>query len=144
MTVFVPAPADVPCNGCTACCKHDLIFLHPEQGDDPATYEGHVMQATNPLTGESGLALTHKPEGGCSYLGDHGCTIHGRAPAICRTFDCRKMFASLFELPRPERRRVMKTLQKQGLLGMEVIEAAQARMHTLDPAAMTRRVAEPG
>ena len=36
-----------------------------------------------------------RPNGDCLYLGPGGCTIHDRAPAICRAFGCRKYFASL-------------------------------------------------
>ena len=28
----------------------------------------------------------------CVYLGDAGCTIHERAPYVCRKFDCRVRF----------------------------------------------------
>lgn len=69
--VIVKPDADVPCNGCTACCHHDLVMLHPEMGDKPADYL--TFEAENPLTGERGLALRHKPQGGCVYVSDAGC-----------------------------------------------------------------------
>ena len=119
----------VPCNGCTACCQHDLIFLHPAMGDIAESYD--TVPAVNPLTGESGLAIRHKPEGGCIYVGPTGCTIHGRAPAICRVFDCRKLYRDFFSLPRPERRRLDRTLGGRKLFGGDVKEAGRARLHTL-------------
>jgi len=94
----------VPCNGCTLCCQHDLIMLHPEDGDDPAAYE--TVPATSPVTGRPGLALAHRPDGACVYLGEAGCTIHGRQPVICREFDCGLMWA---RMPRAERRRLVRT-----------------------------------
>lgn len=115
-------PVDVPCNGCTACCQSDLIMLKPEYGDDPDLYD--TMPMINPMTGAKGLALKHKPEGGCIYLGETGCTIHGHAPFICRTFDCRRFVKNL---SRADRRRYVRL----GLLGKDVIEAGRQRMHTL-------------
>lgn len=123
----------VPCNGCTACCMNDLIFVHPKMGDIVESYD--TMPVTNPLTGESGFALKHKPEGGCIYLGEDGCTIHHRAPAVCREFDCRKMYQQLFSIPRPERRRLQRQMKKKNLMSKAVLDAARARLHTLEEAA---------
>lgn len=82
----------VPCNGCTACCHKDAIMLHPECGDDAAQYE--TVPFTNPITGTPGLMIAKKPGTmDCVYLGDSGCTIHDRAPVICREFDCGLMWA---------------------------------------------------
>jgi hypothetical protein len=35
--------------------------------------------------------LAHKPNGDCIYLDEHGCSIHGRAPSLCRVADCRSI-----------------------------------------------------
>lgn len=117
--------ARVPCNGCTACCKNDLIFLHPECGDKASDYE--TMPAVNPITGKTGLAVKHKPEGGCIYLTASGCGIHGRAPAICREFDCRRFFLGLGD--RAARRRILKA----GLVTKDVYEAGRTRLGSLSP-----------
>jgi uncharacterized protein len=119
--------AVVPCNGCTACCQKDLLFLHPEMGDVEANYE--TEPAFNPLTGRWGLALRHKANGECIYLGQGGCTIHGRAPAICQEFDCRRFYQAFVQrYDRPTRRRMV----REGQVGKAVIEAAKARLHTLE------------
>ncbi len=115
--------ASVPCNGCTACCRNELLFLHPEMGDRAEDFD--TMPAINPLTGKPGLALAQKPNGDCKYLGEGGCTIHGRAPAICREFDCRRFFLKLGG--RVERRQLLKT----GLVTKDVYEAGRKRLHTL-------------
>lgn len=71
--------ADVPCGDCRACCRHDRVMLGRE--DDPRSYRWHL---------EGGHAvLDRNADGTCVYLGERGCTIHHRAPAICRRFDCR-------------------------------------------------------
>lgn len=123
--------ASVPCNGCTACCQNDLIMLHPEHGDRPENYPGGIREATNPVTGEHGYALIHKPGGGCHYVTDQGCSIHGRAPAVCREFDCRKLLKNWLAIPRAERRRLAKRLNKHDLFAPAVRQAAEARLHTL-------------
>lgn len=84
--------SEIPCNGCTKCCHNDLIMLHPELGDDPKKFDCYPVK--HPFTGKPGWALSKKlgPTMDCIYLGKTGCTIHGRAPAICREFDCGKQF----------------------------------------------------
>lgn len=71
---------NVPCNGCTLCCRGDAILLLPGDSDDYQT-EPHS------LTGQRMLA--RKPNGHCIYLGAAGCTIYDRRPQLCREFDCR-------------------------------------------------------
>jgi len=73
---------DVPCNGCTLCCQKDAIKLYPE--DNPADYltEPHSYI-------EGALMIAHKPNGECIYLSENGCTIHDRAPSLCKAADCR-------------------------------------------------------
>ena len=77
---------DVPCNGCVLCCVKQNIYLL--DGDDPAAYAHHVET----FGGHEVAVLDHKPDGSCVYLGPGGCTIHGRAPRICREFDCRQAY----------------------------------------------------
>lgn len=115
--------ANVPCNGCTACCQRDLLILHPEMGDDPSQYE--TMEVVNPITNEAALALQHGDDGSCIYLGENGCTIHSRAPAICREFDCRAFYLTLLrDTTRGERKRLVKS----GMIGVGVLDAAKKRL----------------
>lgn len=89
--------SNVPCGSCHLCCHGDLIVLFEEKGDDIASYEHEII---------NGLPIVKKTaDGKCVYLGDSGCTIHDRAPAICRHFDCRGWFLSK---TRQERRRMVK------------------------------------
>lgn len=75
----------VPCGACHACCQWDAIIIHPELGDDELDYE------TVEWNGKRKLAS--KENGDCVYLDRKmGCTIHGRAPAVCQKFDCRPLF----------------------------------------------------
>ncbi len=116
--------SSVPCNGCKVCCQKELVVLFPDRGDIAANYE--LMKV--PLADGSTLDIVaQKPNGDCVYLGDHGCTIYDRAPAICRAFDCRKYFVSLSR----NERRVMERMSNHKF---EVFAAARKRLHTLSAA----------
>ena len=115
---------DVPCNGCTACCRAEFIQLHPECGDDISKYI--TEPAINPFTREPVLMLKHKPNNGaCIYLGETGCTIHAERPYICRSFDCRLLFL---------RATAKEQREKKGKLGERVMEEGRKRLHTLSAA----------
>lgn len=91
------------CGGCTKCCQGELVFLHPECGDDSAQYE------TQSVDGRT--ALAQKENGDCHYLSrTHGCTIHRTRPIVCRELDCRLFL-------RPDLRRLpeAKALRKAAL-----------------------------
>jgi Fe-S-cluster containining protein len=107
---------NVPCNGCYACCKKDSIFLHPELGDKESDYQTEIFMAR--------VILKQKDDGSCFYLDRKtGCTIHGNAPAICREFDCRKIYKKIKYKPEilahmsPEIIRAVKRLNKKKLRG---------------------------
>ena len=37
------------------------------------------------------LMIAHKPNGECIYVVNGGCSIHDRAPSLCRIADCRSL-----------------------------------------------------
>ena len=92
MKPVAPLPrTDVPCGTCRLCCKVHFVFLNEHEYDQ---YDwGWCMR-----TGQDGKqyavgrVLNRKPNGDCIYLDDNGCTIHDRAPKVCREFDCRTLF----------------------------------------------------
>jgi uncharacterized protein len=107
-------PAQVPCGTCRACCTHDRIFLGPL--DDPRAFRWHL---------EGGYpVIDRQPDGRCVYLGDGGCTIHDRAPQICRRMDCRILV--LLTPLEDQARRVAENPQMA-----RVYEAGRERLHTL-------------
>lgn len=77
--------ADVPCDGCTLCCRANS-FVPLQEGDSAADYK------TQQIGGVVGLAWNSR--GDCIYVTDKGCSIHGRAPTLCRFYDCRGHFLS--------------------------------------------------
>lgn len=118
----------VPCNGCRACC-YQAVFLFPESGDDPSQYV--TVREINPLTGKEQDMIPFKKMDGqdaCHYLGEHGCTIYERAPAMCRDFDCRGLVKILREQFTRKRRR---ELLARGRINREIYEAGLERMGTL-------------
>jgi Fe-S-cluster containining protein len=78
----------VPCGDCHLCCRMMTPVL-PERGDDPLQYDTALCLTPGK---EPYLILNRQNNGDCIYLGEHGCTIHARAPWVCRTFDCRALF----------------------------------------------------
>lgn len=116
--------AQVPCGTCKACCRQEVVMLVPERGDDVASYEHVSVEMPG---GSQGHFLKRTPSGDCVHLGDHGCTIHERAPVVCRDFDCRMYFLSM---PRTRRR----LLQKASAVDTEIFAAGRERLDTLPPA----------
>ena len=101
---------NVPCHGCTACCQGDMIFLHPEMGDDPRLYKTVFKNGR--------YILQHKPNKDCIYLDrQKGCTIHDHRPAICQELDCR----FVFQLPKKQ----LKMAIKNGLISKKILHAAR-------------------
>ncbi len=112
---------DVPCGPCRACCRSDLIPLMPERGDLVWTYEHDVIATP---AGPAAV-LRCAGSGDCIYLGPGGCTIHDRAPAVCRAFDCRALFRSK---TRAERHAMVNF----SAASKEIFSAGRIRLKTLD------------
>src|SRR5271170_6311610 len=90
---------EVHCGGCTQCCRSGQgLLLHPEQGDDVASYRVQVRAGAD--DGTFVYLLDTNENGEYVYLGPSGCTIYDRRPLLCRTFDCRKHYLIL---PRHDR-----------------------------------------
>jgi Fe-S-cluster containining protein len=104
-------PREVPCSGCTLCCQRDAVRL--EREDRVAAYR------TEPHPYIPGaLMIAHKPNGECIYLNEHGCSIHSRAPSMCRSADCRSIALKIdFETAR--------RLHLQGRLDFRVWDQGQ-------------------
>lgn len=113
---MIPEDATVPCNGCTLCCQHDVITLHPERGDVPAMYETEKLG--------SRLVIKRSGGNGCRYLGQSGCTIYGRRPSICRVFDCRRWYQMH---SRAERR----SMVANGIASKAIFDRGRALLPTL-------------
>ena len=81
LEVFLPVKdATVECGSCRLCCKRTRVPL-VEGHDDPRAYVTEVSS-------DGLVVLPHKDNGDCHYLSESGCSIHGRAPVVCRRFSC--------------------------------------------------------
>jgi hypothetical protein len=92
------------------------VFLREELGDKPELYD--TMLISHPVFRTTMHALKHKENGDCIYLGDNGCTIWDRAPAVCQMFDCRTLYMATT-------RKQRKKFVKQGLFSHEVMKAGK-------------------
>lgn len=109
------ASVPVPCGTCRLCCRKALIIPSLEAGDDPSSYR---LEEVNGV-----MALAHKENGDCIYLNEKtGCTIHGRAPAMCRVYDCRKQHAMYSKEQRAE-------LMRRGILDQRILRRGAALIH---------------
>lgn len=66
--------------------------------------------------------LRMKENHDCFYLGPEGCTIHDRAPYMCRIFDCREQHRMYTRAQRED-------LVKQGLLSKDVLRRGAILIH---------------
>jgi hypothetical protein len=83
--------ADVPCNGCKACCYTHKVHVLPARERPEDLRHMNIVPDPNPDTGrgETGHMLAKREDGACSHLGPDGCSIYAHRPAACREFDCR-------------------------------------------------------
>lgn len=111
--------ADVPCGSCTRCCRgNSIVMLMEHDGDDIDSYQHEYV--TLPGAGY-GPILKRQQNGDCIYLGAGGCTIHDRAPVVCRAFDCRNAYRGFMSRPRHERRRMI----KDRLIDRDILETGR-------------------
>lgn len=131
LTRFGGRDAAIDCDGCTACCRKECVILTEQ--DDAGLYE--TIDVIHPLTDEPAKAIPHADDGACIYLGEAGCTIYDRRPAICRAFSCVGWVAGVLAVTtRAERRRDM----RDGYIDREVWDAGMKRR--VAPASVGRAV----
>jgi hypothetical protein len=93
-TVRGTGEAEVPCQGCTACCCGACVNVDTTR-EPPERLEKMRLQQD-----EEGWHLPRREDGGCIHLGPRGCTIYADRPDICRVFDCRVTAMGLAMHPR--------------------------------------------
>jgi Fe-S-cluster containining protein len=93
--------ADVPCDGCTACCRSSqFVHIAPDEIDTLA----HIPPALlfpAPRMAPGHVVLGYDERGHCPMLVDDGCSIYAHRPRTCRTYDCRVFAAAGVELDDP-------------------------------------------
>lgn len=92
------AESDVPCAGCTACCRSSQ-FVHI--GPDETETLAHIpasLRFPAPLMPAGHVLLGYDSQGRCPMLTGDGCSIYEHRPRTCRTYDCRVFAATGVEL----------------------------------------------
>ena len=89
--------ADVPCDGCTACCT-SAQFVHIEP-DERATLDRvpDALKFAAPGRPRGHVVIGYDEHGRCPMLVDDGCSIYADRPRACRTYDCRVFAATGLE-----------------------------------------------
>lgn len=98
--------AEVPCDGCTACCtSSQFVHIAPNEADTLA----HIPVAllfSAPRAPEGHVLLGYDRRGHCPMLRDGACSIYEHRPRTCRTYDCRVFPASGVRLTAPAKVRI--------------------------------------
>jgi uncharacterized protein len=98
-----PQGADVPCDGCTACCRSSqFVLVEPDEHDSLAHIPAELLfPAPGRPTGH--VVLGYDEQGCCPMLGEEGCSIYEHRPRACRTYDCRIFPAAGVLPPEPDK-----------------------------------------
>jgi Fe-S-cluster containining protein len=86
--------AEVPCDGCTACCTAgQFVHISPDETATLARIPRRLLFPA-PLMPEGHVVLPHDARGHCPMLVDGRCSIYEDRPRTCRTYDCRVFAAT--------------------------------------------------
>ncbi len=86
--------SDVPCGGCTACCRSSqFIHIGPEE-TDALEHIPTALLFPAPQMPRGHVLMGYDARGACPMLTDVGCSIYEHRPRTCRTYDCRVFAAT--------------------------------------------------
>jgi Fe-S-cluster containining protein len=81
--------SDVPCDGCTACCRSaQFVHIEPDELDTLAHVPAELQFAA-PGRPKGHVVLGYDDHGRCPMLIEDRCSIYEHRPRACRTYDCR-------------------------------------------------------
>ncbi len=93
--------SDVPCDGCTACCRSSqFVHVGPDETAALAHIPAHLLFPA-PLMPGGHVVMGYDEHGRCPMLVDDACSIYPFRPRTCRAYDCR-VFAAADVEPDPE------------------------------------------
>jgi hypothetical protein len=91
--------ADVPCDGCTACCtSSQFVHVEPDESDTLAHIPKELLFPA-PGKPRGHVVLGYDERGHCPMLVDGRCSIYAHRPRACRTYDCRVFTAAGVRAP---------------------------------------------
>jgi hypothetical protein len=86
--------SDVPCNGCTACCRSSqFVHIAPDETETLAHIPTELLFPA-PGRPRGHVVLGYDERGHCPMLIDDQCSIYEHRPNACRTYDCRVFAAA--------------------------------------------------
>jgi Fe-S-cluster containining protein len=86
--------SDVPCNGCTACCRSSqFVHIGPDETGTLAHIPAELLFPA-PGRPRGHVVLGYDEHGHCRLLVDDKCSIYEQRPNACRTYDCRILAAT--------------------------------------------------
>jgi Fe-S-cluster containining protein len=81
--------SEVPCAGCTACCRsRQFVPVAPDEADTLAHIPPELLFPA-PRLPEGHRVLGYDERGHCPMLVDDRCSIYEHRPRACRAYDCR-------------------------------------------------------
>ena len=90
--------SNVPCDGCTACCRSSqFIDIAPDETDTLVHVPAELLFPA-PGRPAGHVVLGYDETGCCPMLIDNRCSIYEHRPQTCRTYDCRVLTAARVEL----------------------------------------------
>jgi Fe-S-cluster containining protein len=90
--------ADVPCAGCTACCRAaQFVHIEPDERDTLAHIPSALLFPA-PQRPRGHMVMGYDERGHCPMLVDDRCSIYEHRPRTCRAYDCRMLAATGVEV----------------------------------------------
>ena len=125
--------SDVPCNGCTACCRSSqFIHIGPDEIDTLSRIPAALLFPA-PGRPRGHVVLGYDERGHCPMLIDDMCSIYEDRPNACRTYDCRVFAAAgldagtdKVEITRRARRWVFSFSDEDARIEHDAVRAAAA------------------
>ena len=94
--------ADVPCNGCTACCtSSQFVHIGPDEADTLAHIPAELLFPAPGLP-RGHVLMGYDERGHCPMLVENRCSIYEHRPRTCRTYDCRVFPAAGLTVAKPQ------------------------------------------
>lgn len=94
--------ADVPCDGCTACCRSSqFVHIEPDETETRARIPPELLFPA-PRMPPGHVVLGYDHRGHCPMLVEGACSIYEHRPRACRMYDCRVFAAAGVDPDQPE------------------------------------------
>lgn len=104
--------ADVPCNGCTACCtSSQFIHIAPNETDTLARIPAALLFPAPGLP-KGHVLLGYDHHGHCPMFVDQRCSIYADRPRTCRSYDCRVLPAAGLGLDDPTKAAISARIER--------------------------------